>query len=97
MSSIPSGRSPLGVAFMMLVAGILVMLYSSKNFKHPSSFTPESKWYRWIYYRYYYDEDDEFIQMTEDEIKRYMKRAFLGGLLVFLNGLVILLSYLFGR
>jgi len=94
MHRLPSGRSPLGIALMLIAAGFSVMVLAYRNFKYPASFTSESAWYRWIYYRYYYDEDDEFIQMTEKEIKRYMKRAFFGGLLVYLNGLVILLLLL---
>ena len=92
-----AGVSPLEASVVLMLSGGLVLSLAYRYYHHPELMTPSSPWYRWIYYRYYYDEDDEFIQMTEDEIKRYMKRAFLGGLLVFLNGLVILLSYLFGR
>jgi len=95
MHKLPSGRSPVGIAIMLMAAGFFVMVFSYRNFKFPASFTPKSAWYRWIYYRYYYDEEDEYIQMAEEEIKRYMKRAFLGGCLVFLNGLAILLLLLF--
>ena len=95
MQTLPSGRSPLGIAVMLMAAGGFVMVFSYRNFKRPTSFTPESKWYRWIYYRYYYDEEDEFIHISEEGIKRYMKRAFLSGLLVFLNGLIILLLMVF--
>jgi len=72
-----------------------MMFLSYRYWKNPSLITPDSKWYRWIYYRYYYDEDDEFIHIPEESIKRYMKRAFFGGLLVFLNGVVILILMLF--
>ena len=79
-----AGVSPLEASVVLMLSGGLVFFLAYRYYHRPGLMTPSSPWYGWIYYRYYYDEDDEFIQMTEDEIKRYMKRAFLGGLLVFL-------------
>ena len=87
---ISPGVLPFEASIILMIAGGLVLFLAYKYYHHPELMTPDSPWYRWIYYRYYYDEEDEFIQMTEEEIKRYMKRAFVGGLLVFLNGLAVL-------
>ena len=88
------GVLPIEASIILIISGGIVLFLTYRYYHHPELMTSDSFWYRWIYYRYYYDEDDEFIQMTEGEIKRYMKRAFFVGLLVFLNGLVILLLLL---
>ena len=95
MQTLPSGRSPLGGAVILMLAGFPVMVLAYKYWHHPELLTPNSMWYRWLYYRYHYDEEDEFIHVSEENIRKYMKRAFLAGLLVFLNGLIILLLMFF--
>jgi len=89
------GVSPIEASIVLMISGGLVLFLAYRYYNHPELMTPASPWYRWIYYRYHYDEDDEFIHVSEESIRKYMKRAFLAGLLVFLNGLIILLLMFF--